>query len=272
MPNHRTPLLATAVVLMLSAGNAVAESPPASPITKLDARQWSADVLKRRVLGQLQDVLIPIPYPSRHRPPTRPLTDLWFWTVPQSTGVRGLCSSSEVTVYFRPDPGSPQTASAPTHATDLTATRRFRMIAPPRSAQPDYVDRTELNDADEACAVLDPHKDRFFGAPDQTTASSALWFVDRLQKGAETKGLQIDCQASLAGGPVDCPKLLAGLTPSDIFEVDTCQVPEGTPSATTCEDINIDFNFTLHVYANAGGEPFKVKVEDLIFIADERAD
>ena len=255
--------VAAIALVALWSGHARAEPSEPRPITKLEARQWPDDVLKQRVLEQLKDVLIPVPYHSP-RPPTRPLTELGFWTRPQSTTSKGVCSSDDITIGFRFDQAAKrQGALTPSQATSLKAVERYHVAD---SVGPDIdsdVGPDEQADADEVCAGFNPLHDRFFSAPDAETAQFAAQLVDLLRKRARDQQLKVDCHISPPGDAA-CRKRLSELKPSDIAEIENCE-PAG------CEDIDVGSGLELRVMT-LRGEPTSVRVGEEVIIADERID
>lgn len=128
----------------------------AGSITKIEARKLPGKIVTRRVLDQLSDVLELEPYPARKVPPHRPLTDLWFWTLPRATSLRGLCSSDEVTVYFKAVSGPEKDAHSAMTAAGIASRTSYHFLATHPSLPAQEASAAEKTKADKQCSELAP--------------------------------------------------------------------------------------------------------------------
>ena len=97
----------TILLLAISAGLALSgctsmPRPLVKPLSKLEARHMSHEALTRRAGAMLTDALIYYPVNESKRP-VAVLNEMYFHMKPQSTGWRGLCSITTVTLHFAPE-------------------------------------------------------------------------------------------------------------------------------------------------------------------------
>lgn len=167
--------------LGLCAGSA--QAAPSAPISKLEARTLPPELVKRRVVDQIGDLLLPEPRQTPFVRPRRPLTEMELHTRPHATWIAGLCESDAVRVEFGTAGRAADPAETPMKAVGLTAQAGFRFLQRP-ATRPSIEDvRAERTAADRRCAALDPDRQRFFEAQNAAVAADAAWLYLKVVEG-----------------------------------------------------------------------------------------
>lgn len=259
-----------AIVLVVSSFPALAAS---LPITKLEARRLPAQQVTRRVLDQLSDPLKLQKYPASSVQPTRPLTDLWFWTRARSTYISGLCSADEVTVYFRGKSGPAENVRSEMTAAGIQARTVYRFLAEPQSFDPSILDAAARWKADKACARLSPEKEGFFAAADEEMAAKGSWLIQSAMR--ETRGDQpLSFECKFEDMPQGCRQSLADVKANTLWQFSSCldealardeQCIEALQRDATGLDAKVIFNF-------GRGKILRVDLFETVTTSDPRAD
>src|SRR5205814_1817134 len=121
----------------------------AEPITKIEARKWSANTVRERVASQLGEILFA---PSNSDAGgARPVEQI-YWTRPRAGSHEGLCKADRVMLEVRDG-----------HVSGVSAETRYGALGG-RSDLPFIEDRRGRKRAAAACARVDPSRGGFFRA------------------------------------------------------------------------------------------------------------
>jgi hypothetical protein len=202
------------------------------PISKLEARQLAPEALKRRVLDQLGDILVEAPRPQGRRVPTRPLTDLWYYSRPRVTWHVGLCAYDTVVVTFRAVGDRERGAETPMRAEGLSGHTSYAFIRAPSEVEADESRPTATDQA--ACAR---HTDRqaYFRSESEQVALEGGLRLELMRMALEGSGsppFPVTCEGSNLLAEEACRSLLVARGLERVSEIERCHgEPAGGPGA-----------------------------------------
>jgi hypothetical protein len=192
----------------------------AKPITKIEARSLPSDILVRRTLDQLADILSTTVSDSEGVRPRNVLTFLWLNAIPRATDVPGLCQHDALIVDFGHAAKYAVDSDTPVRAVGLSASSYFLVLDPSQigSWEATKAEQTELSN--ERCAELSTEDPRFFEAKSARDARDAFFVLMRatseLKSG--THDFKIDCGDKTQ----DCVDLLKKFRVEDVSSVSSC--------------------------------------------------
>jgi hypothetical protein len=233
-----------------------AQAAPAAPISKTEARALPTQVLKRRVLAQVADLLVEGPRPTGT--PHRPLSDLWFHTKPVATHIDGVCRSDLMVIEFQSDlpKGDDGDADTPVQASGLSVTSFFYVAAKGEKVR---CDRLDLSDP------------RFLRVADPLRARDGVSLLRRVATGAAQAKPPF---AYHCGQVADCLTVLALLKPATFAAIEDCTHDEDREARKACTTFTGDDLAVTVMHRDNGDaiEILSVSVREVITIADLRAD
>jgi len=235
------------------------------PISKTEIRALSDRDAKRQVMAQLSDLLLSSSYKGRKgQAPTRPLSDLWFYTRPRGTTTQGVCLSNTVVVHFRPVAGGRRDADTPVGASSIEVSNHYHLLAPVDPDNLYELDAASQLRADEECGRIDPRGTDLITAPDEDTLVNGIWLLRQAQAAT---GANPTFAMVCNGFKQPCSSVLATIDPAKVESVDAC------PSSGNdkCYEVE-DGSSSAELRANANRQLGSVKIDQLIIIGDERAD
>ena len=249
-----------------------------APISKTEVRALPPAEATRRVAAQLADILILRSPTPTGRPPTRPLRDLDFTTVPRATWVQGVCARDAVVVTFEPVDSPAHGADTLVRASSVAARTTFHLLAPPK-AEEAYFDAAPPAAATRACADLASSSDAlFFNAPTAEVALSGAWWLTQLakQSAAPSPDFALTCDLH---GQADrtCAAIARDLSIADITAVDPCPEMRQDGQALTCWTISTwraegPYEVRLLVASAPDDKLIQVRIEAQAYTSDARVD
>jgi hypothetical protein len=269
-------LAAALVAIGLATGTALHARAPV-PLTKPSVRAMPAQVLTRRLFGDLGRIMLPNFWRGQTGVrPTQPLRRLEFLTVPRVAGYEaGLCESSWVTVEFEPV-GPLRGAETVVRPARVRSVIGYLTVDPRRGG-----DATALDDAGKArldmiCRRIDPRTRNLFSAREPQMAMQGRRLIFDLVEGARAHHVAtaLDCTHMVPPGdsPLTaeaCVQAVARFDLDSLGGVEACgPAPAYPPSCYLVTVENIEVRFTL----GAGRAVEQVRLEPMIVFADTRRD
>jgi hypothetical protein len=250
---------------------------PITPITKVESRALPSDIVVRRITDQLSHILKLEPYPSGGPPPVRPLSDLWFWSVPYPTSVPGVCAADRITLYLRQASERQSGAQTPVVAEHLDVGHFYHLSAAPSAIHGKEL-QSDVPFADYAvCAKLDPLKTRFIQADDEDEVEQAAYWLAIAQS-------ELTAQGSVPFSCIDdtrekmCTTGLSKLKLDDVNFVAGCEVISQSgkvtnPSSRCWELFASQWSVKIALTPDrAGATISQIEVGELVTTGDARID
>jgi hypothetical protein len=257
---------------LVSAQQATADS---RPITKLESRRLPSLVVTKRALSQLAGILHLQAYPSGGPPPKLPLDELWFWTTPHSTYVRGLCVADDVTIKFAPIGTDNAGANTKVAANGIEAKAYYHFVQAPDRLN-EEMSQSERHAQDAKCASLDPEKDMTLWAQDEDDAVEEYRLISDLIRDSHSspRPFELDC-SKYYDGESKCASDLAAVALKDVNSINRCESPN---TDVTCWVFDLTagqdyLELQLFVQSIPGAQVIvKVVPHEQVVIADQKED
>lgn len=253
-------------------------------ITKVEARQLTPRSTARRVVAQIGDILVETPRPTTRKAPTRPLSNLWFWTRVRPSYYRDICAADLVRVHFSPARRTDEGAETPVLADGLNAKTLYYFARLPASDEPEPQD--DPNGDPAGCRKLSAEGQRFIDAPDEEQATKAMWRLGQVLKsqGSADHDFTLECHGNNFTKFCEMPFRRISLERVD--SIGSCRSTLASPGSACWElevgDVQViiegDYASKMTVSAQDGSAVVtpprivKVTVSELIVIADELID
>ena len=178
-------------------------------MTKIEARNLPPEIVKRRTLDQLADILTLPPYPGGSKHPKKMLDTLWFNTTPRATTIDGLCQTDTLEVEFVPLKAGGTKSDEPTRAAGFSAQSTYYQVWPAAEKYAEELTIQQHERLDAKCATLDPEKTHFLRADSADIASQGI---------ALLKNVLTDIKSGQSSFSVACPNYKSQCR--DLFEPD----------------------------------------------------
>jgi len=255
-------------VLIISASPAFA----APSINKPESRSEPPRKVIQTLAAQFGDILFPPPSVERKKPPERPLSRLFYMTIPRATDVVGICQSTSV--FFRMEPvGSEpvdQTqwdADTRVKVSDISARPLYALVRPPVGAQPVYIEKEDHASAEMACSKLDPYNANFdIEADSASQVARSYLIMKRLVTTLYTSpAFPVNCPSDSRPG-TDCRETIAKLDPAAFSAASDCG---RSPADDRLSCIRLSYlSIDLQVYVDRNDAPQIVAMSEYVVVSD----
>ncbi len=261
-------LLATA----LTVGTGLLVREPV-PLTKPSVRAMPAQVLTRRLFGDLGRIMLPNFWRGRPGvPPSQPLRRLEFMTVPRAVDWEaGLCQSSWVTVEFEPA-GPPRGALTVVRPSRVNSSTGYFAAELRQARDAAQLDDTGQVGLDRLCRRIDPRERNLFSARDPQLGRQGLRLIYDLVEAARANRLRasLDCTHMMpASDPPltaeGCVQTIARFDPDRLAGVEDCGAEPAYPP--NCYLLSIQ-TVEVRVRLGAGRAIEQVSLEQMIVTGD----
>lgn len=210
-----------------------------STITKAEARSLPPSEVKRRVIGQLGDILSEQRV-TRRRPPVNPLTDMSFAAKPRSTAVPNLCRIDQLTITFQSNDGDLERgdANTPVSASGFTATTFFQFSRPPTGPYESVVDY-DHSPGDPACRRAKLWEGEFFTADDDRVATDGYFLAHRVMDAIAggAPAFALVCNKYPVETNRECADITREMKSAQIESIDRCEAEVSETASALCYEV-----------------------------------